>query len=140
VTVSSGFTAVEIRERVHEYQLLRHGQKGSWLAERGISPERMRRWRNAVYEGDLDRGLVPRDGGAMTVPPGRRTALEKARAAERAAQEAEVARLTARVQELEQTNEALGKAIGLLHALSGQEPGAALPTTGPSDSSDQRTS
>lgn len=70
----------------------------------------------------------------MTVPPSKRTALEKARARERAAQEAEVARLTARVRELEGTNEALGKAIGLLHAMNEQEPAAPRTRTDPSDS------
>jgi hypothetical protein len=47
--------------------------------------------------------------------------------------------LQARVRELEQTNEALGKAIGLLHANSEQEPGATPPTSDPSDSSTSRT-
>ena len=63
----------------------------------------------------------------MAIPSGKRTALEKARAAERDAQEAEVARLNARVRELEETNNALGKAIGLLHAMSEEEP-ATTPT------------
>ncbi|GAA3916821.1 hypothetical protein [Microbacterium invictum] len=58
----------------------------------------------------------------MIVPPSKRTALEKQRARERAAQAAEVERLTARVRELEETNKALGKAIGLLHTMSEQEP------------------
>ena len=48
--------------------------------------------------------------------------FERARAAERTADAAEVARLSARVRELEETNTALGKAIGLLHALSEHEP------------------
>lgn len=49
-------------------------------------------------------------------------------------QEAENERLRARVQELEATNEALGKAIGLLHQLSEQEPGPSQ-TNEPSSSS-----
>jgi hypothetical protein len=49
--------------------------------------------------------------------------LEKARAVERAAHEAEVAKLTAQIRQLEGTNDALGKAIGLLHAMNEQEPG-----------------
>lgn len=140
MTVSAGFTAAEIREVVHEYQLVPHGQKGSWLAARGVPRERLRRWRNAVYGGDLDRGLVPREGSHMTVPLGKRTALERERAAERAAHEAEVAKLNARVRELEDTNNALGKAIGLLHAMSEEEPGDTPTTTDPSDSSAPRTS
>jgi hypothetical protein len=134
LTISPGFTATEIRELVHEYEMQPHGQKTPWLAARGVSYKRMRRWRDAVFEGDLDRGLIPREGSPMSVPPRKRTALEKARARERAAQEAEVARLTARVRELEDTNEALGKAIGLLHAMNEQEPAAPRPRTDPSDS------
>jgi hypothetical protein len=38
------------------------------------------------------------------------------------------------VRELEDTNEALGKAIGLLHAMSEQEPTAPRTRTDPSDS------
>lgn len=134
MTISSGFTTAEIREFVHEYQVQPHGTKGLWLAARGVSYERLRRWRDAVFEGDLDRGLVPREGSPMTVPPAKRTALEKQRAAERAAQQAEVERLTARVRELEGTNEALGKAIGLLHAMNEHEPAGTPTTTDPSDS------
>ena len=95
MTVSVGLTAAEIREFVHEYQVQPYGQKMSWLAAQGVSMRRLRRWQAAVFEGDLDRGLVPREGSGMTVPPGKRTALEKTRAAERAAHEAEVATLSA---------------------------------------------
>jgi hypothetical protein len=42
------------------------------------------------------------------------------------------------VRELEQTNEALGKAIGLLHARSEEEPDA-IPTNDPGDSSTPKT-
>jgi hypothetical protein len=38
------------------------------------------------------------------------------------------------VRELEETNTALGKAIGLLHAMSEQEPDAIATTTDPGDS------
>lgn len=134
LTISPGYTTVEIREFVHEYQLQPHGTKGAWLAARDVPYERLRRWRAAVFEGDLDRGLIPREGSPMTVPPSKRTTLEKARARERAAQTAEVTKLTARVRELEDTNEALGKAIGLLHAMSEQEPTAPRTRTDPSDS------
>jgi len=77
-----------------------------------------------VFEGDLDRGLIPREGSPVTVSPGTRTALERARARERAAHEAEIARLTARIRELEGTNDALGKAIGLLHEMNAHGPDA----------------
>ncbi len=70
----------------------------------------------------------------MTVPSAKRTALEKARAAERAAHEAEVAKLSKRIRELEGTNDALGKAIGLLHAMNEQEPDDAPQSSDPSAS------
>lgn len=134
LTVSVGFTAEEIREFVHEYGVQPHGQKRSWLAAQGVSYDRLKRWRSGVFEGDLDRGLVPREGGLMSVPSGNRTALEKARAAERAAHAAEVAKLSKRIRELEGTNEALGKAIGLLHAMNEHEPADARTTNDPSGS------
>ena len=122
MSISPGFTAAEILEFVHDYQSVPQGQKGFWLAEREVSYHRLRRWRSAVFEGDLDRGLIPRDGSQMTMPPDKRTALAKLRAAEREAHAAEVAKLSGRVRELEATNTALGKAIGLLHAMSEEEP------------------
>lgn len=44
-SISVGFTAAEIREFVHEYEVQLHGQKGPWLAGRGVSHDRLRRWR-----------------------------------------------------------------------------------------------
>lgn len=139
MSISAGFTTEQIREFVHRYEIQPHGRKASWLAEQGVSYDRLRRWRSAVFDGDLDRGLIPREGGVVT-PPEKRTGIERQRARERAAQEAQVARLAARVRELEQTNEALGKAIGLLHQMSEQEPVATPPANAPSDSSTPRTS
>jgi len=134
MTVSVGFTAVEIREFVHEYQVQPWGQKALWLVARGVSYRQFRRWQETVFEGDLDRRLVPREGNPMTVSPGKRTALEKARAAERAAHEVEVAKLSERIRVLEGTNDALGKAIGLLHAMNEQEPGEDPQMSDPSTS------
>jgi hypothetical protein len=70
----------------------------------------------------------------MTVPPAKRTPLEKARAVEHAAHAAEIARLSERIRELEGTNDTLGKAIGLLHAMNEQEPDDAPTTSDPSGS------
>ena len=97
MSISPGFTAAEIREFVHEYQRVLHGQKGVGLAEREFSYSTLGRWQSAVFDGDLDRGLIPREGSQMTIPPGKRTALEKARAAERTTHAAEVTHLSARV-------------------------------------------
>lgn len=139
MTVGAGFTSEQIREFVHEYHLRPFGQKASWLASQGVSYDKFRRWRSAVFEGDVDRGLIPRKGSPMTVPPAKRTAWERTRAAERAVDEAQIATLSARVRELEGTNEALGKAIGLLHAMSEHEPDDTPVTTDPSSSSRGRT-
>lgn len=142
---TAGYTVAEIREFVHQYELQPYGQKASWLAERGVSSYRFRVWRNGVYGGDLDRGLFPRDSSGMVIPRRERTALERERARERAEHEAEVARLIARVQELEasngtlgKANDALGKAIGLLQAMSEREPDAKTMTE-PENSSPPRT-
>ncbi len=134
MTASVGFTAAEVRAFVHEYQVQPWGQKLLWLAAQEVSYKQLRRWQLTVFEGDLDRRLVPREGSPMSVPSSRRTALEKARAVERAAHEAEVAKLTARIRQLEGTNDALGKAIGLLHAMNEQEPDDAPQTSDPSAS------
>jgi hypothetical protein len=122
MSISPGFTPTEIRELVVDYQLLPRGQKGPFLAAQGVSNRQFRRWQAAVFDGDLDRGLIPREGGAMTVPPAKRRALAKADAAKQDRDELELVRLQARVRELEVTNEALGKAIGLLHEMNVHEP------------------
>ena len=75
----------------------------------------------------------------MTIPSSNRTSIARARAAERATHEAEVTKLNVRVRELEHTNEALGKAIGLLHSMNEQEPDASPVRTVPSDSTPPRT-
>lgn len=134
MSISPGFTADEVREFVLEYQRQPQGEKGLWLDARNVSYSRLRRWRDAVFEGDVDRGLIPREGSPVTVPSSKRTSIARAREAERAQHDAEIAKLNARVRELEQTNEALGKAIGLLHAMSDQEPDANPTTTDPSGS------
>jgi hypothetical protein len=134
MTVSPGFTAAEIRDFVLDYQSLPMGQKRIWLAERGVGYHKLRRWRSAVFEGDPDRGLIPRKGSDTTIPPDKRTALAKLRAEERDDHAAEIAKLSGRVRELEETNTALGKAIGLLHAMTEEEP-ATPPMTPDSSSS-----
>lgn len=135
MSISPGFTSAEMVELVHEYHLQPHGQKATWLINRGLTYHRLRRWRESLYEGDLDRGLIPREGSYVSTPPVKRTAIAKARAAEAARHEAELARLQARVDELEQTNAALGKAIGLLHARSELEPDTTPLTNDPDSSS-----
>jgi hypothetical protein len=106
----------------------------------GIKPgtvHKIRRWGAAIFEGDIERALFPRQASPMT-HPAKRTSLERQRARERAVHELEVERLNARVQELEAMNEALGKAIGLLHSRSEQEPDENPTPTDPSDSSPKK--
>ncbi|MCQ9369030.1 hypothetical protein NQ036_12355 [Brevibacterium sp. 91QC2O2] len=134
----AGYTAEEIRELVAQYQAQPHGTKALWLAEQPFTVHQFRRLRQMVYEGDVDRELIPREHGGMTRTHGQLAAFERARAKELAEHELEVARLQARIEQLEGSNEALGKAIGLLHRLSGQEPDTAT-TTDSQDSSQPKT-
>ena len=119
---NKGFTREEIREFMHEYYLQPHGTRKEWMASRSVSEWTFRRWRKMMVQGDIDRGLIPREHGGMVPTNGELSAFEKARAKEMAAHRAEVEKLQKRVQELEDTNSALGKAIGLLHELSVPEP------------------
>ena len=139
MSISAGFSPAEIREFVVEYQLVPHGQKGAWLAAQGVSNRQFRRWQSAVFDGDLDRGLIPREGEAMMVPPAKRRAMAKADDAKQNRDEVELARLQARVRELEATNDALGKAIGLLHEMNVHEPDATPTIHDLDDSSTPRT-
>ena len=134
MAITPGFTLVEIRDFVNEYQMARHGQKAAWLELHGISRSTIGRWRLAVFEGDLDRGLIPREGRVMTISPSERTALAHVRAAELRRHDKEIAVLNERIRELEDISAALGKAIGLLHARGAQEPGTPPNSTSPSPS------
>ena len=134
MSLTPGWTDDEVREFVYEYARQPWGTRRSWLVEQGVSWNRFRRWRSAVEDGDLDRGLVPREGSAMTTENERRQFVN-----ERQRHAAETERLRERVRELEATNEALGKAIGLLHQLNAQEPDT-VETNEPRDSFGPRTS
>jgi hypothetical protein len=126
-----GFTNEEIREFVHEYHLQPHGTKGVWLALQSFTRCQFEGWRRTVFSGDLDRNLVPRDAGVMTIPPGARTAFEKTREKERTVHAKEKSQLVGRIRELEQVNEALGKAIGLVHEMNVPEPAQTEATVTP---------
>ena len=117
MSITPGWTDDEIREVVWEYERLPHGTKAQWVRDQDLSDHQLRRWREAVYSGDLDRGLIPRDTKGMTTSQERRKIANQ-----ESARAAKIEKLEARVRELEQVNEALGKAIGLLHQLNEQEP------------------
>lgn len=128
MATAPGYSDEQVRALVYEYENLRQGSKQAWLDARGISRHKIRRWRIAVFDGDLDHGLIPREGGPMT-PPHRRRKIAR----NHDQSETDNEQLRARIRELEATNEALGKAIGLLHQLNEQGPDSAE-TTVPPDS------
>lgn len=133
-----GFTKDEIREFVHEYYVQPFGTRKEWLARQPVTEGVFRRWRRMVVHGDVERGLVPREHLSMVPTHREVTAFEKARAKEIAAHQAEVEKLQKRIAELEGSNDALGKAIGLLHKLN--EPGpATVPMKEPRRSSPRKT-
>lgn len=132
----SRFTAAEKAEMVASYLIVKHGNKSAWLAERNLCSETMARWRRAYLFGDLDRGLIPRDTSQMSVSDGARLRqLELQLAAERQTREEEQARHRVEVERLQRMNEALGKAIGLLHDHAAQQE----PTAGNSPRTRRRT-
>lgn len=118
MSITPGRTTEEIRAFVFEYECLPYGTKTAWLQQQGVTTHVLRRWRDTMFEGDLDKGLIPRDGVGMSASERRHQAAKQS-----AARDAELRRLRDRVAELEATNDALGKAIGLLHAMNEQEPG-----------------
>lgn len=134
MSISPGWTNDEIRELVYAYERQPHGTKTTWLAAQGVGDRQLRRWRNALFDGDIDAGLVPRDGRSMAPPEHRRRMAQA-----RAEHERELENLRDRVRSLETANEALGKAIGLLHQLNAQEP-VETPTNKPPSSCTPRTS
>ena len=110
------FTAGEKADLVVAYRGVPHGKRMAWLAEHGINPHAMGRWRKAYYYGDLERELVPRDTAGMNQDDGARTRqLEQELAQERVDRLREQREHAAEVARLQAMNEALGKAIGLLH-------------------------
>lgn len=121
MSIAPGYTNDQVREFVYEYDRQPYGTTGTWLARTEVSPTVLRRWRSAVYDGDIDKGLVPRNtGGVKSSDPQRRAVASRQEAEARriAELEKQVAELQASNSKLEATNDALGKAIGLLHEIS----------------------
>jgi transposase-like protein len=121
------YSAEEKAVLVAEYLAVQHGCKEAWRAERGIGHTTMSNWRKAYFFGDLERSLVPRDTSSMSVSDGARlkqlelqlAAEKQARAAELQRHGDELRRHAAEVERLNKVNDALGKAIGLLHDREG---------------------
>lgn len=117
MSISPGFTDEEVADIVYTYEQQPHGTKTTWLNSQGVTRRQLERWRRAVFNGDLDRGLVPRHAGNMPPSSQRRRTSQNEDAKTR-----RIAELEARVNELETTNDALGKAIGLLHEITAPAP------------------
>ena len=105
------FTLEEKREHVLAYLECEHGLKTAYLEEHSITHHQIHRWRDALADGDLGAGLVPRNTGSMS----KRDVAEVRRL------QAEVARLTAERDtavadrdRMAKAADALGKAIDVM--------------------------
>lgn len=119
--MSTGFSAEEMRDVVHEYLALPYGRRGRWLAQRGIKGSQFNRWRSMVLAGDIERGLVPRAGLLVSTEEasevGRLVRRLREVEAESAAKDKRLAEAEAEVERHQAAVAALGKAIGLLQPL-----------------------
>ena len=120
----SGLTWQEKHAHVLAYLACAHGSKGAYLDEHDVSESQIRGWRDQVYAGTLEFGLVPRGPVVNSMEQNqeilrlqrdnealRRQLQEQAGTHQDAlaAKEAELATASRAV-------DALGKAIALLHA------------------------
>lgn len=131
------FTAAEKQALVLEYLAVPHGFKGQFLRERGLGPDRIRRWRRQVVAGSLEHGLVPREGGmvgledveALKSVLAENERLKKQLAAEQRAHEKKLAAVEAEGEVHKRAAATLGKAIELLHQSGSKnsEPDVAAP-------------
>ena len=118
MSITPGWTTQQIRDFVYEYERRPHGTKQALLEERGVSAGQLRRWQDTVFEGNLEEGLVPRaEREKLSLEVRRQIARHDTVLL------VQIEKLETEVRELKEVNEALGKAIGLLHKLSEQEPG-----------------
>lgn len=113
------YSTQEKVDLVEEYMFVRNGHKQAWCEARGLTVHRVNSWRRAYLYGDLAKGLVPRDASQMSIRDGARYhEVLRALRAEEDSHKHDVETLQARIDQLEASNAALGKAIGLLHDLS----------------------
>ncbi|MCI1747374.1 MAG: hypothetical protein LKI24_04245 [Acidipropionibacterium sp.] len=121
----AGFTAQQVREFVDAYEQAPYGTKAAWLTDNGLTRHQIARFRAAVFSGDLERHLIPREGVPMTTQA--RTRQHEARngqtpSAQIRAQQARIDILEADLAREREISDALGKAIGLLQQISAHEP------------------
>lgn len=119
MSITPGYTNQEIREIVFEHARIPWGSKNTWLAEQPFTKHQFRKWRRAVADGDISRALVPREGARPRTGKQRREVIQSRHEEQQAKRIAELEAETARLKE---TNETLGKAIGLLHNRNVEEP------------------
>ncbi len=131
-------TVEEIRELVYEYLALPYGARGRFLAERDISPHRFHRWRRTVVAGDIERGLVPRNGVMVShdesAEISRLATTVKRLQAELAVKDSQLMTKDVELRRAQAAVTALGKAIGLLRPLSADEQPGTNPEMGSSPS------
>lgn len=130
MAITPGYTVEEIRNFVYQYEKIPYGYRALWLAEQEFTRDQFRKWRLAAFNGDLDRGLIPWSRVGR-IPHNPRQLMQSAIEDNQAKR---IAELEERNAQLEAANEALGKAIGLLHDRNAQEPDA-TPTTPTADDS-----
>lgn len=129
MTISRGYTSDDIRAFVAEYDIIPFGKKLQWVEQQSFTKWQLYRWMRAILSGDLDRGLIPRENGTMSIPSCRKNRSEAlapnrdkdlaaqlaAKEKELAAKDVEINRQAEQIHRLEEATDALGKAIGLLH-------------------------
>ncbi|SES02243.1 transposase [Corynebacterium cystitidis] len=60
------FSPEQRREIALRYVALKKGRKGAYAESLGVSTATIRSWVAACADGDLDKGLIPRQTGKMT--------------------------------------------------------------------------
>lgn len=106
------------REHVLAYLSAPHGSKGAYLRKHGILYSQLAKWRAALADGDLDRGLVPRHTGQMS----KDDVAEVRRLQKRNAElEKELDRTIMDLERQRMATDALGKAIGVMQKMHGAE-------------------
>lgn len=110
------FTPEEKKWLVANYYLQKHGGKGPFLREHGVSLSVITKWRNQMIAGNVDIDLTPRKTVVMSTHEAeeiKRLLEENARLKKQ--NEA----LRKRAHANQEAAEALGKAIATLQSLSG---------------------
>ncbi|GAB3948376.1 hypothetical protein GCM10028828_20820 [Corynebacterium tapiri] len=134
------FTPEEKRQAVIDYLNVPFGSKRQWVSQQPFTYNNIRTWRMAYLNGDLDRGLLPRHSDGMD--PVRNEAMRKLEQRlkdQEQRHQHELEQLRREAQSLREANDALGKAIGLMHTFSVHKPDDTPTPNTPGDSSTPKT-